>query len=399
MMKSQLFLLTILMLTASLKTQAREVCDTLMSTKNDRIIVTYDIAQKNGNVVIQFRDVKKKLGRTYKDKYKKLDEVAVFFFDRVESFEDMKFSGIDTQAFMTPSGVKYKSSKDGYFLMNDNPSLTMELSSSEAQSLSIPMFLAHYEGKHHYKIFSRCENLVLKLNKSNPSPSSNKNQQVCQTITSQEEVEGTFTEEDEAGILISKVRDLLDEQDEYPFSDELRQAISSLRDRSYRITDAKLSSIISEVLAACKLKEEALKNEANATAAAAAKAAEEKAQKAAEEAQARQDSIAAVAQQKAEEDKKRNLWLMIGGGVLAILAFVGSQVSQHFRNAKNQKKMMDMQNAVAKQAEQEAKRRARNIAQEQARQARHEMQKNSRTMVDKGIGSIGKGKNKKDVSI
>jgi hypothetical protein len=396
MMKSQLFLLTILMLTASLKTQAREVCDTLMSTKNDRIIVTYDISQKNGNVVIQFRDVKKKLGRTYKDKYKKLDEVAVFFFDRVESFEDMKFSGIDTQAFMTPSGVKYKSSKDGYFLMNDNPSLTMELSTSEAQSLSIPMFLAHYEGKHHYKVFSRCENLVLKLNRSNASSSSSQVQQESQTITSQEEVDGTFTEEDEAGILVNKVSDLLGEQDEYPFSDELKQAIASLRDRSYRISDAKLSTRISDVLAACKLKEEELKAKANATAEAKAKEAEEKAQKAAEQAQARQDSIAAVAQQKAEEDKKRNIWLMIGGVVLAVLAFVGSQVSQHFRNAKNQKNMMDMQNAVAKQAEQEAKRRARTIAQAQARQARSEMQKGARNFVNKGIG---KGKNKKDVSI
>ena len=142
--------------------------------------------------------------------------------------------------------------------------------------------------------------------------------------------------------------------------------------------------------------EEELKAKANATAEAKAKEAEEKAQKAAEQAQARQDSIAAVAQQKAEEDKKRNIWLMIGGVVLAVLAFVGSQVSQHFRNAKNQKNMMDMQNAVAKQAEQEAKRRARTIAQAQARQARSEMQKGARNFVNKGIG---KGKNKKDVSI
>jgi hypothetical protein len=55
-----------------------------------------------------------------------------------------------------------------------------------------------------------------------------------------------------------------------------------------------------------------------------------------------------------------------------------------------------MQNAVAKQAEQEAKRRARTIAQAQARQARSEMQKGARNFVNKGIG---KGKNKKDVSI
>lgn len=394
------FLLTTLMLAASMGTQAKEVSDTLVSTKNDRIIVTYDITQNNGHVVIKFCDVKKKLGRTFKDEYKKLDEVAVFFFDRVESFDDMKFSGIDTQAFMTPANVKYRRSKDGYFLMHDNPTLEMDVASTELQSVSIPMFLAHYEGKRHYKVFSRCENLVIKLNSRSGVSYDTSSQQTSQVITSQEEVGSTFSEEDEAGILINKVDDLLKEQDEFPFSDELKQAISSLRDRSYRITDEKLSSRISETLAACKAKEDDLKAKANATAEAAAREAEEKAQKAAEQAQARQDSIAAVAQQKAEEDKKRNLWLMIGGVALAVLAFVGNQVAQHFRNAKNQKNVIDMQNAVAKQAEQEAKRRARNIAQEQARQARNEMKKNAHTIADKGIG-VGKKirKNKKDVSI
>lgn len=161
-------------------------------------------------------------------------QVKVVFFDLVESFEDIKFSGIDTQA-ISP-GVKYRRLKEGYSLINDNPPLMMELLSSEIRSLSILMSLAHYEEK--------------------------------------------------------------------------------------------------------------------------------------------QNFIATVAQQKAEENKKHNLWLVVGGVVLAILAFVGTQVSKHFRNEKNRKNIMDMQIAVAKQAEQEAKRRARNKALKQVRQAKCEMPKN-----------------------
>ncbi len=400
-MRNPLFIFAFLLLGACMTAQAREVTDTLMSTKNDRVIITYDLKQENGRIQIQFRDANKKLGRTFKDKYKKLDEVTVFFFDRVESFDDIKFSGIETQAFMTPSGVKYRRSTDGYFLINDNPSLTFELSSAEPQTLSIPMFLAHYEGKHRYKVFSRCEDLVVNLKNKAGTRGGSQQQTINQTITSQEEVEGSFTDADEAGILINKVSDLLEEQEEYPFTDELKQAISSLRDRSYRITDARLSSRISEVLAACKVKEEQLKQEAQASAAATAKEAEQKAQAAAAQAQARQDSIAAVAQQKAEEDKKRNMWLMIGGAALALLAFLGSQVAQHMRNTKNQKSMMDMQNAAVRKAEEEAKRRSRSYAQSQARQAEYNMKKKARDMADKGMDGMfrGKGKNKKDVSI
>lgn len=382
---------------------AKEVTDTLESTKRDRVIVTYDITQNNGQVVIKFIDAKKRLGRTFKDKYKKLDEVVVLFFDRMGNYGDeTEFSGISPDPFMVPSGVSYKISRDGYFLLNDNQKLSLELKSAETEELKIPIYIAHYEGKHRYKVFSSCGDLTIKLSKHKQTvnPSNPTTQLTTQTITSQEELDGSDADGVVANSLINRITGLLEEQEEYPFSDELKQAISSLREISYRPIDSNLSSRIGEVLAACNLKEKELKANANAAAEAAAKKAELQAKKAQEEALARQDSIAAAAQQKAEKDRKQNLWLIIGGVILAILAFVGNQTFQHFRNVKNQKSIMDMQQNVVKRAEDEAKRRARNMAHSQINRVQGEVRRKTRGAINDGISKISKkGKGNKGITI
>ena len=382
---------------------AKEVTDTLESTKRDRVIVTYDITQNNEQVTVKFTDVKKRLGRTFKDKYKKLNEVVVLFFDRMGNYEDeTEFSGITPESFMVPSGVSYKISRDGYFLLNDTQKLTLELKSAESEELKIPIYLAHYEGKHRYKVFSSCGNLIIKLSKHKQAanPSNPTTQLTTQTITTQEEVDGALSEADEANILIKVVYDLLDDQEGEEFSGELQQAISKLRVIGHSTSDPSLSSRIGDVLTDCKQKEKELKANASAVADTAAKEAELQAKKAQEEAQARQDSIAAAAQQKAEEDRKQNLWLIIGGVILAILAFVGNQTLQHFRNAKNQKSIMDMQQNVVKRAEDEAKRRARNMVQSQVNRAQGEVRHKTQGTVNDGISKISKkGKGNKGITI
>ena len=146
--------------------------------------------------------------------------------------------------------------------------------------------------------------------------------------------------------------------------------------------------------------EDAESEEAKAAEDAAAKNAELQAKLAEEQAQARQDSIAAAAQQKAEEDRKQNLWLIIGGVILAILAFVGNQTFQHFRNVKNQKSIIDMQQNVVRRAEDEAKRRARNMARSQINRVQGEARRKTRSAINDGIGKIGKkGKGNKGISI
>lgn len=382
---------------------AKVVTDTLESTRGDRVIIIYDISQNNGQVIIKFIDTKKRLGRIFKDKYKKLDEVAVLFFDRMGNYGDeTEFSGISPEPFMIPSNVNYKISKDGFFLLNENQKLSLELKSAESEELKMPIFIAHYEGKHRYKVFSRCEDLVVKLSKSKQDvkPDNQGTQLTTQTIISQEETDGTEADVVVANSLINRITGLIEEQEDYPFSDELKQAISSLREISYRTIDSNLSSRIGEVLAVCNLKERELKASAAAAADAAAKEAELLAKRAEEQALARQDSIAAATQQKAEEDRKQNLWLIIGGVVLAFLGFVGNQVFQHFRNVKNQKNIMDMQQNVVKRAEDEAKRRARNVAQSQINRVQGEARRKTRSAINDGIVKIGKkGKGNRDITI
>lgn len=403
MMRSKNILIAFVLLYACIPVWAREVTDTLESSKRDRVIVTYDITQNNGQFTIKFLEAKKKLGMTYRDKYNKLDEVAILFFDRTGNYEDnMEFSGINTDAFMIPKDVKYRASKDGYFLLNDNPTIIMELKSGDIAELSIPLFLAHYEGKRRYKVFSRCEDLIINLSKKKSVREQDvSTQQVTtQTITTQEEMEGTDADVEVANSLINRINGLLAEQEEYPFSDELKQAISSLREISYRPIDSNLSSRIGEVLSACNIKEKELKAEAKAAEDAAARNAELQAKLAEEQALARQDSIAAAAQQKAEEERKQNLWLIIGGVILVILAFVGNLMFQHFRNVKNQKSIKNMYENEVKRAEEEAKRRARNMAKSQINRVQGEARRKTRSAINDGIGKIGKkGKGNKGISI
>ena len=145
----------------SMTTSAKEVKDTLYSSSGDRIILTYNVTNSGGQMNVRFTGAQKKLGQSNQKKYKKLDEVAVVFFDRNGNYPDMKFDGMETKAFMVPANVTYSRSGDGYFLINDNPSLQFTVAPNEDAVLNLPIYLASYEGKRHYKVFSQCGTLAL----------------------------------------------------------------------------------------------------------------------------------------------------------------------------------------------------------------------------------------------
>ena len=133
----------------------------------------------------------------------------------------------------------------------------------------------------------------------------------------------------------------------------------------------------------------------------------QKAQEAAEQeaklerviAQARQDSINAMAEQKAEQQQKRNLWMIIGGVALAILGFVGNQVLQHFRNLKNQKNIMQMQQSMAQKAQEEAKRRTESLIKSQSQKAVNEVKSKTKESLKANVGKVTKNKKSKGFSI
>ena len=382
-------------------TRAAEIKDTLKSKHGDWVSITYNITKDDGHFDIEFREEYVKLCPSSKNKYRKLDEIVVLFFDKIGGYNDgTEFSGIDFKAFIIPNGTKYMPSNDGYYLLNNNsnsyPRLSLNLASVDSAELKIPIYLAHYDNKLSYKVFSDCGNLNIKLSKKKSQKSQNTTsvRQVTDTVTTTEEVESVLTEEDDARINLGLVNELLEKQVEYPFSDDLNRAISDLRRLKYVIKDSKIISEIEELLGACELKEKDLK--AAKIAAEIAKAKEDSIRLAEEE--ARNDSIADAEKLNNEKEKERNMWLIIGVVILAVIGFIFNQIFQNYRDKKKQKNTMAMQEDLRKRAENEAKRRARNMTQNQINRAKGEVRRQTRNTINACIGKI-KQSSKKGISI
>lgn len=330
---------------------AKDVKDTLFSSNGDRIIVNYSIQHSGGQLTLRFQGVQKKLGSKNQEKYKKLDEVAVVMFDRSGNYKDMKFDGMAPDAFMVPSNLNYSRSSDGYFLLQDEPSMQFSVTSGNKAELSIPLFLAHYEGKRHYKVFAKCGNL--KLSSSAGAQRKGGGAQAgggammggggdggYETVsTTTEEViadEGISPIE-EASIRINSVNSMLERATKFPLSEDLTHEVQMLRELRFKVTDPEISAKIGQTLEAFETKKQELEEKADA--AAGAVAAADKA--AAQAQQARADSIQAAQAQQSSKDKK-DMMLLIGGiAGLGGLLMVGKQVFQSIKQGKQQKQMME----------------------------------------------------------
>ena len=344
-----------------LSVYAKTVKDTLVTTDGDRIILTYELSRSEDHYTLRFNNQQKKLGRINGDKYADLGKVAVMFFDRTGGFSNnVSIKNMVPEAFMVPSNVNYEHSSDGFFVVQDYP--TLNFTAKGSSDITIPIYLAYHPKKGKYTLFSKCKGMKIHLSDySSTTRQQGPSQITQQTVTSTTEIEADNT----AALKVMKksiklAKELLYEADKLPFSESLQDEIRFIRVQKREITDAGLLSQISDVLQMYEDKKASLEENASAAQIAAQQEAEEKAKREAEEIQARNDSIMAAQQEQAEKDKERNLWMIIGGVILAILAFIGNQVFQSFRNNRNQKNMMNIQQSIANQAEAEAKRRARN---------------------------------------
>ena len=331
---------------------AKDVVDTLFSQAGDRIIIDYTIQQTGGQTSLRFNSVQKKLGTKNQKEYKKLDEVAVVIFDRTGSYNDMKFEGITPCTFMVPAGVQYSFSNDGYFLLQDNPQLTFT-TSNEAQ-ISIPVYLAHYEKKRHYKLFSQMEPLVFstkvkgggggaKASKGGAAADDDDRAANADDIvtTTEELIDDGLSPVDEALIRVATVQSMLDKATKVPFSEELTHEAAMLRELRYKIADPEVGDQIAKVLEAYDTKKAELETQAEQNQQAAAAAQQAAAQQQAQQQQARQDSIQAAQAKQASDDKKDMMWLIGGIAGLGMLLMAGKQVFQTIKNNKMQKMMMD----------------------------------------------------------
>ena len=351
MMHRSAFLGIILLLAFCLNIQGKEVTDTLKSAAGDQIIVTYTLTQGDGKMTVTFTRVQKKLSQANQHEYgNDLSKIAVVFFDRTGTYGDTKFEGMPVSSFMVPANVSYSTSDDGFFLLQDNPTIQFSVLDGQPR-LSIPLFLAKYKRKGRYEVFAQCEPLPIELKASGgggggrPGPG-NRGGDVgggTEVITSEELVDEGMDPTEEALIRIDKVKGMIERATKV--TPDLSREIQGLSDIQYRVPDPAVRAQIDQVMLAWEQKQAEFE-EQQAAAAAAEKAEQE--QKAAEE-KARQDSIQAVQEEKAAEDKKQMMWLIGGIAGLGLLLMAGKQIFQNIKNNKMQKMMMENINKAQQQ--------------------------------------------------
>ena len=186
------------------------------------------------------------------------------------------------------------------------------------------------------------------------------------------------------------IRQLLATANELPFSQTLQMEVYNLRMLKNRIDNQEVIEKINDVLLEYTAKEKELKEQQEADNMAA------KAEEQAWLAQQKQEEEAR--QQKQEEEtrieeakqQKRTVWMIIGGVILIALYFGGNMVLKHIRDLKNQRSILEMQQSLAKQAENEANRRVR----EGVRNHTHRMTDTGKSKLYKEIRDISQKQNK-----
>lgn len=364
--------------------------DTIYTTDGDRIILTYEITNSANQTTVKFIEQQKKLG-SINSKYKDLSKVAVMFFDRTGNYSnDVSVTDMVPEAFMIPPGVEYQKSTDGFYLVQAEPKLSFNVK-SETEIL-IPIYLAYKPKKGKYVLLGKSRDLKIPLGSKKET---NITRTSTQMITSTTEIESDNTVVIKVLESVNIIKELLSEATELPFSDNLLDEINYLRQKRREITDDALVSEIADVMDRYESKKRMLE-ERNAEEQQAQQRAEElRLLQEAQAIKAQNDSIAAAQQAASEKEKERNLWMIVGGIVLAVLTFIGNQIFQGFRNKRNQMRMMDMQQNIADKAEAEAKRRARNaVRSERNRIVAETKQKASAAIRGKSALNIN-GKSKK----
>lgn len=453
MRSHKILLLIFLLLFCSGSTSfAVEVEDTIMSMSKDYVFVRYNIAEHNGKITVSFSEVRKRLGLKYRDKYRKLNEVCVLFFDRGGDYKDKFKSDIGTEPLKVRSNeIRYIQSDDGYVRLDNRTFISLDLLTDQS-TLSLPIYLAHYEGKQHYKVFAKCENLNIRLSKrARKGASGNAMEVVKREIPVTEEVEvGTdMPPAQQAELLIKNIKEGLGQDNPSMATlESLGRYIDRLRDLEVDIPDKALKSEINNILQIYDSKKQAAKQQQDDE----DKMERQMADQQENEKQAKGDlaylterlehseewteedlgelkSCSNSLRRKAysienpelaqemkdaadkcdeeikkveEAKKKRNLLMIAGGVLLCILLFVGNQLSQHIRNMRNIKSMEDTQNKIAKRAEDEALRRAQSTARSKANRVQAQVSQKSHEYIKANINSAARniGKNtKKNVSI
>ena len=359
---------------------ASPVTDTLLSSQNDRIIVTYDLIEKDGSIEIRFIKVNKKLSQNHSNTYgDDLSYIKVMFFDREYDFKDIIIKGsLSPKLFMIPEKeLVYNSSDQGYFIIDDEqPILRFEGPPSKPTMLSIPLFLAHYKDRlikkrRPYELFAFCGNLEIEIGQNfvvhqQIESSQTQNKTDLMVVPSQKEMEEA---EEEVPTLSNSENDALagvqyvteELYNKRPNEESLSKEVENLKKLKHQIQNEEIISKIETALQAYdrhidSIEIEQEKENKKMDSSAFAQCSTIEACEAYLNMYPNGNHVAEVQQKKAEleTNQKRNKILMIVGVVLlAVLMFVGNQVMQSIRNKKMEKKRQDALREAQEMAQQQ----------------------------------------------
>lgn len=385
-----------------LAVSAKLVKDTVFTRQNDKIILEYDLSVKGSDVDFIVKRSRIIPGENLRKACKgDLKKLKVVVFDQIGAYGDVKWEGLSPDAFMLPPGIIYENSEDGYFILGETTvPISFIKKTAEKREISMPLYLAVYEKKQTYKIVcSSSSPLKITVGKANGTTSRNgRNRTETERIAiqSSEEQEADNADLTKALSSIQMIRQMLASETEIPFSQALQMEIYNLRSLKERVQDTDVIEKINEVLLQCSEKERELKEkQKKATLASQSQEHALMAQQKAEE-EDRQKKAEEKERIREEKQQERTMWMIIGGAILAFLAFIGNAVFKHFRDVRNQKSIMDMQASLARQAENEAGRRSREIIRNKA----HQVVKKGQDKMGASIKETGKTpKNSKIKSI
>lgn len=432
---------------------SKEVETTLRTSQRDEITIKYDVKNEDGKLRITFNDLRRRLSPSNREKI-----VKVMFFDRNNLQNDFyKFKGLTPRVIRVPGTMEYSPSDDGFFFLQKDLQLTVDLLPGAGdETLDIPIYLVEYiekkdlpliktKSKSTLDVFAACTDMLsitVPKQRAGSSPLSQNTERSLRTVTDQivveEELETSMSAEDEAKILLtradeyltgncdvddvnnvihqlenvetkvsnaglrarirqaadllrqkrkdlqdaptirierekdalreeadrvmSKVKKLRDEQNEVPFSKELEEALDELntvRKKARDLGDVGLTEDIAEVKASCETK----KNEITTA-----------------------------------KDKKRTIWMIIGGAILAVVVFIGNQIFQSFRSARL---LRNTQDDIANRVKRDAQQRAASAVRSRISRVEGDIRRKSRDAVRSNIDGLVKGtmKGKKNVKI
>lgn len=378
----------------SLSLSAKEITDTICTRQNDKIILRYSINMDGDNITLQTINAPRIIPSENLRKACKgeLDKLKVVIFDRVGEFGNVKWSGLTPATFMVPANLRYGKTQEGFYILGLSSPISFISSGDGNSRIDIPLFIAIYEKKQTYKIVRKGTE-PLKVQIAEPFKKTRRSDTKSDidriTIRTDENLEEDNADITNALGSIDMIRQLLAVEADLPFSQALQMEIYNLRSLKGRITDREVIGRINDVILEYTNKENELKEQQNA--AELAVKAEEKAQlvKQKQEEEKRQKAAEEKARLQEEKQQKRTIWMIIGGVILAVFCFIGNAIFKHFRDIRNQRNVMEMQQSLARQAENEASRRSREII----RNKTHQMVNKGRGQLQEKMQNTGKKRN------